>query len=104
MGWFYFGTLATNRTMTLLTSTAIRLPLYFIETTGKIMNSDYLDLPTGQIEFNNHGAVTTEEAVLDQLSFLQQLIQPQSLQGSALYVNPLSNMEKVAKVNPVYRV
>lgn len=101
----YFGTTETSRTMTMLASTAVRLPMAVIETIGKITNSEHPELCTGQTYFENYGAGSTKEAEswLD-CRLYKSFIRLQSLYGSTVFMNPSSEMEKQAQVNTLYRV
>lgn len=101
----YFGTVNVSRTMTMLASTAVRLPKPVIQTVGHIMNSEHPDLCTGEPDFENHGATTQRDA----LSWVdcrvyRSFIRLQSLYGSTMYMNPKCELDEKAQVNTLYRV
>lgn len=101
----YFGQEQVSRTMTMLASTAVRLPQRTIETLGAIMNSEHPDL----LDFKkqDHGPKSSTSCISignDDCRVFRQFVKLHSIYNCSPFMNVKTEDDIEAQVNTLFRV
>lgn len=101
----YFGEENVNRTMTILTSLAVRLPRNLIDDIGNIMNSEHPDLFIENSSLDDGGAKTIDEVkrTVD-CRLYRKFIRLSSIYQSTADMNPKNSLEVQPQINTLHRL
>lgn len=99
----YFGSNVSNRTMTMLSSTAIRLPLSVIKVIGKISNEENKDLCIQHHSVQGNLEKEERSTILSDCRMFRNFVKMQSLYASSSFMKPATENHAQVQINTLYR-